>query len=261
LSNPEKAISTFLALVDLNGGKLSGKNVLEKESMDYIALSFSESDMTGEKGLERAAKFVERFGDDTRGAQILHRLAKVYKDQGRYDMAKQSYRKLLTAYPNNNRNPLIEREYLGVLAKDMPDTAMNKLKMDFFHKYNNRASWAAAQNDSAVRIEGDSLASVMLYDVALSYHQMALGKNDSASYNRTVRTYQEYISAYPKSKKANECHYNMAEIIFSLGDYERAAEEYIAVSKRYPDSKYRETAAWNAIVASQNLLKKEKPAR
>jgi TolA-binding protein len=53
----------------------------------------------------------------------------------------------------------------------------------------------------------------------------------------------------------------MAEIIFSLGDYERAAEEYIAVSKRYPDSKYRETAAWNAIVASQNLLKKEKPAR
>jgi outer membrane protein assembly factor BamD (BamD/ComL family) len=56
---------------------------------------------------------------------------------------------------------------------------------------------------------------------------------------------------------ANECHYNLAEILFSTGDYYKAAEEYIAVSKRYPDSKYRETAAWNAIVASQNLLKEE----
>jgi hypothetical protein len=31
------------------------------------------------------------------------------------------------------------------------------------------------------------------------------------------------------------------------------------VSRRYPDSNYKENAAWNAIVASQNLLKLEKP--
>jgi len=29
------------------------------------------------------------------------------------------------------------------------------------------------------------------------------------------------------------------------------------VSRRYPGSKFQETAAWNAIVASQNLLKAE----
>ena len=70
-----------------------------------------------------------------------------------------------------------------------------------------------------------------------------------------------YFRMYPQTKRANECHYNFAEIKFSLGDYERAAEEYMAVSKRYPDSKYRETAAWNAIVASQNLLKQEEAKR
>jgi TolA-binding protein len=49
----------------------------------------------------------------------------------------------------------------------------------------------------------------------------------------------------------------MADILFSMGNYQRAAEEYMTVSTRYPDSKYRESAAWNAIVASQELLKKE----
>jgi TolA-binding protein len=261
LSNPEKAISSFLALVDLGGGKIKGKSVLEKESMDYIALSFSESDMTGEKGLERATRFVQKFGDEVRGSQILHRLAKVYRDQGRYDMAKQSYKTLLTTYPNNTKNPLVEREYLGVLAKELPDTTISKLRIDFFNKYNSRSSWARAQTDSLVKAEGDSLSSQMLYDAAVAYHQLALGRNDTSWYNQALRVYKDYIKAYPLSRKANECHYNLAEIVFSLGDYRQAAEEYIAVSKRYPDSKYRETAAWNAIVASQNLLKKEKPVR
>ena len=72
-----------------------------------------------------------------------------------------------------------------------------------------------------------------------------------------MENYENFIKSYPLSPHASECHYNLAEIRFSLGDYQQAAEDYIAVSMRYPDSKYRETAAWNAIVASQNLLKKE----
>jgi TolA-binding protein len=108
---------------------------------------------------------------------------------------------------------------------------------------------------------GDSLAGQMLYDVGLSYHQSALQSNDTAYYGLAARAYEQYIRTYPRSKKANECHYNFAEILFSLGDYYRAAEEYMAVSQRYPESKYRETAAWNAIVASQNLLKREKAVK
>jgi hypothetical protein len=48
--------------------------------------------------------------------------------------------------------------------------------------------------------------------------------------------------------------------MFSTGNYLAATEEYIAVSKLYPDSKYKENASWNAIVASQNFLKKENGA-
>jgi TolA-binding protein len=101
----------------------------------------------------------------------------------------------------------------------------------------------------------------MLYDAGMAYHQIALQKNDSTYYGRAAAAYRDFIGAYPRSKRANECHYNYAEILFSVGDYHQAAQEYMAVSKRYPDSKYRETAAWNAIVASQNLLKQEEIRR
>jgi TolA-binding protein len=255
LSNPEKAISSFLALVDLGGGKF-GHSLLEKESMDYIAISFSETDATGQKGLRRAAAFAKKLGDPDRGCQILHRLAKVFQDQGRYDMAKKTYSLILSSYPAYAGNPLIEAEYLTVLDRDNNTETSIGMKYEYFKKYNHQSAWAHKQPDSIAAI-ADSTASKMLYDAAISYHQLALQKNSDTLYHQALATYTDYVGYYPQSPLANECHYNLAEIQFSLGNYRQAAEAYIAVSRRYPDSKYRETAAWNAIVASQNLLRTE----
>jgi len=257
LSNPEKAISSFLALVDLGQGSPSGKSLLEKESIDYIAISFSETDVTGEKGLERATNFVTRFGDQAKGAQILQRMASIFKEQGRFDMAQKTYRTLLRIYPEYKNSPVIESELLAVFEKSSSIEQANIGRIEFFNKYNKNSPWAQLQNDPQIRQRGDSISCKLLYDAALSYHQLALQKNDSSAYSAAMESYENFIRNYPLSPHASECHYNLAEIMFSLGDYQRAAEEYIAVSMQYPDSKYKETAAWNAIVASQNLLKKE----
>jgi TolA-binding protein len=257
LSNPEKAISSFLALVDLGDKAPLGKSLLEKESIDYIAISFSETDITGERGLDRAANFVKRFGDPAKGTQILHRLAIIYKDQGRFDMAQKTYRTLLKMYPDYKQSPLIESELLTVMEKNSNVDESNIRNEEFFNKYNKNSEWAKAQTDPRAIAKADSLALGHLYDAAVSYHQLALQKSDTLLYTTAAQSYEEFIRNYPKAKQAGECHYNLAEIQFSLGNYQRAAEEYIAVSKRYPESRYKETAAWNAIVASQNMLKKE----
>ncbi len=257
MSNPEKAISSFLALVDLGGKNSYGKSLLEKESIDYIAISFSETDVTGERGLERATNFVQRFGDMAKGTEILHRLATIYKDQGRLDMAQKTYRTLLRIYPEYKQSPQIESELLAVIQKTEGADQSNFRSYDFFSKYNRNGEWAKAQSDKRVIAEADSLAQNHLYTAALSFHQMALQKNDSALYQTATKQYEDFITTYPTSARAPECHYNLAEIQFSIGNYQRAAEEYMAVSKRYADPKYKETAAWNAIVATQNLLKKE----
>jgi TolA-binding protein len=260
LSNPEKAISSFLALVDLGQGSPSGKSLLEKESIDYIAISFSETDVSGEKGLERATNFVTRFGDEAKGAQILQRMATIFKEQGRFDLSQKTYRTLLRIYPEYKNTPVIESELLAVHEKSCTVEEANIGRVEFFNKYNKNSPWAARQNDAAIKQRGDSLSSKLLYDAALSSHQLALQKNDSLVYTAAIDNYETFIKNYPLSPHASECNYNLAEIMFSLGNYVRATEEYIKVSKGYPDAKYKETAAWNAIVASQNMLKKESAA-
>lgn len=260
LSNPEKAISSFLALVDL-GSKTSGKSLLESESMDYIAISFSEADITGEKGLARAARFIQRFGDAEKGTKILHRMATVYQEQGRLEVAEKAYTTLLSMFPRYQKNAAVEKELLAIRVKNAQTNQSIDLKIAYYQKYNRNGAWARAQTDTVIRRQADSLSSDVLYDGAIAAHQRALSGNDTALYGKASRVYEEFVAAYPLSVHANECQYNVAEIMFSLGNYERAAEEYITVSSRYPDSRYKEIAAWNAIVASQNLLKQEEKVR
>ena len=160
-------------------------------------------------------------------------------------------------YPGYKNSPIVESNLISAKTKDLPLEEANKYKIDFFKKYNRKSNWAMKQTDPKIIGVADSVAESQLYDASITYHQIALQKNDTAAYNRTTSTYRDFIHYYPSSPQANECHYNLAEVLFSTGDYHKAAEEYIAVSKRYPGSKYKETAAWNAIVASQNLLKQE----
>jgi TolA-binding protein len=90
---------------------------------------------------------------------------------------------------------------------------------------------------------------------------MALERKNKDMYRQVVNMYWDYIKTYPHKKRASECHYYIAEILFGTGDYLEAAKQYIAVARKYRNTKYCETAAMNAIVAAQNLLKQEETAR
>ncbi|NLE01351.1 MAG: tetratricopeptide repeat protein, partial [Fibrobacter sp.] len=256
ISNPEKAISSFLALVDLGKYGINGSSLLEKESMDYIAISFSETDITGEKGLERAVAFAKKLGEMDKGCMILSRLAKVFREQGRYELSAKTYSSILSIYPNYSMNAQIEVELISVLERQGSQKEINQLRIALFQRYNRNSDWAKTQNTESVRL-ADSIAAAQLYSAAIGFHQLAIQKTDNKFYTNALDAYSSFIKLYPAAPLANECHYNLAEINFSLGNYREAAEEYMAVSRRYPDSKYRENAAWNAIVASQNFLKNE----
>ncbi len=256
-SNPEKAISSFLAVVDLGKDKKAGKALLEKESIDYIAISFSETDSLTDKGLKRAAIFCKKLGDPPKGMQILHRLGDIYAKQGRNKMAIDAYKKLLDMYPGYFKSPLVESKIIKISSKNLSPDRINQKRIELFHKYNRKGKWATTQVSKENIDFADSVAANELYETAINYHQSALQKNDTSSYAKALASYRDYIKFYPASKLANECHYNLAEILFSSGEYYRAAQEYITVSKRYPDSKYKETAAWNAIVAAQSLIQGE----
>ncbi len=253
-SNPNMAISSFIALIDLGKRSFSGKAQLQNEAMKYIAISFSEADFSGQEGLQRATEFIKRLGNRRMGIQILEKLGQIFEEQGRYSLAANSYNKILQLYPYDRRRPHIEYRLVIAQTRDMSPEQTVERKVDYFSKFHRKGTWTSAKEDAHIVARADSLAQHMMYEAVTDLHQQALYERDTTLYSRAANYYRTYIEAYPDHPNANECHYNMAEILFSLGRYEQAAQEYIAVSNRYPDSKYKENAAWNAIVASQRLL-------
>jgi TolA-binding protein len=259
-SNPNMAISSFIALIDLGKRSISGKAQLQNEAMKYIAISFSEADLSGQEGLQRATEFIKRLDNRRMGIQILEKLGQIFEEQGRYALAANSYEKILQLYPYDRRRPRIEYRLVAARTRDMPPVETVERKVDYFSKFHRDGSWSSRKEDARVVKSADSLAQLMMYEAVTDLHQQALYERDTTLYSRAATYYRSYIESYPNHPNANECHYNMAEILFSLGRYEEAAHEYIAVSNRYPDSKYKENAAWNAIVASQRLLSTENPS-
>lgn len=268
LSDTKRAISAFFYLIneqdDLSESGLDldlmKASLLTKESIDYIAISFAEADTTAEEemiGLKKAKLFVRKIRNEFVGSKILHRLGDVYKEQFKYTNALETYKELKTLYPKYADLPVVMYSVIECYEQKGQFLAANEGRIQLFKKYNWTSEWAKAVKDSGFVRLGDSLAEQALLEAASYTYSMALEKKNKDMYRQVIDMYWDYIKTYPGRNKASECHYYIAEILFGSGDYMEAAKQYMAVSQKYRNSKYCETAAMNAIVAAQNLLKLE----
>jgi len=279
LSYYAKAISTFKYLLDdsdrlakLNkdtGRKI--KNILNAEAIDYIAISFSESDTSWRGGLALAKRFVKmaNLGKSER-ALILHRLGDKYNEQGSESREKavQVYKEVLRLFPAYKKAPFVAN-YLALLyEKNQQYDEMINQKWELVKKYNlKNGDWKKIITDENILAQGDSIAESAMHEIALFYHAEAGTKEGNASkkdYRKAKSVYQKYLDYYNKNTKSYEVRYNLAEIEFGLENYAKAAKQYIRVSQDKRSDKYKENAAWNAIVSAkreQRQKKKDKMRR
>jgi tetratricopeptide (TPR) repeat protein len=268
LSDLKKAISAFFYLIreqdeTTEGGldlEVAKKSLLTKEAIDYIAISFAEGDSSFEEaqGLKKARQFVKKINNAFVGSSILHKLGNVYKDQLRYTEAIESYKALKTEYPDYRDLPSVMYSVIECFEQKGQIPAANEGRRQLFLRHNHLSDWAKAVHDTAAVKIGDSLAEMALLEAASYTYSLAIEKKSTDLYRQAVDYYWDYIRTYPNKEKAGDCHYSIAEILFGEGNYLEAAKQYMEVSRRYKSSKYRETAAMNAIVAAQQLLKKER---
>jgi tol-pal system protein YbgF len=65
-------------------------------------------------------------------------------------------------------------------------------------------------------------------------YQKAYSTFKSGDYTGAVKSFEAFISQYPKSEYADNARYWIGECYYHLGDYERAILEYEQVVKQYP---------------------------
>ncbi|MBL8025161.1 MAG: hypothetical protein JNL74_02050, partial [Fibrobacteres bacterium] len=170
----------------------------------------------------------------------------------------ETYKALKSEYPEYRDLPFVMASVIDCYEQKGQIPAANEGRRQLFLRYNRNSEWAKAVHDSAAVRIGDSLSEIALLDAASYTYSMAIEKKSTDLYRQAVDYYWDYIKTYPEKEKAGDCHYTIAEILFGEGNYLEAAKQYMEVSRRYKNSRYRETAAMNAIVSAQQLLKKEK---
>ena len=260
------AISSFTFILEESGRKAKGKSksVLTSEALQFAALSIAESDTSGDGGLKQSKTFADKLGDSYLAAKLLHRMAVIYTQQGRMDRSKRALESLLNGYPDYDRMPEAIMELGLAYEKEQNYQRAAEVREKIFRLYCRNGEWYKKIKSAEAKAIADSVSEVAIELVARHYQYEAKQLKDATGesartretyYRKSISAYEAFLAIYPENKNRAKYNYQEAEAYYSLEDYSAAARKYMQVSAM-GDKKLRKAAAYNAIVAAQELLKK-----
>jgi TolA-binding protein len=266
------AISSFTFILEESARKTKSqqsKSALTSEALQFAALSIAESDTSGDGGLKQSKAFADKLGDSRLGAKLLHRMAVIYTQAGRMDRSKRALEALMNGYKDYEKMPEAIMELGRAYEKEQNYTKAAEVREKIFRLYCRNSDWYKKVASADARANADSVSEMAIELVARHYlyeaKQLAAATGDGAHtrenyLRKAISAYDGFLSIYPENKNRAKYNYQEAEAYYSLEDFGAAAKKYMQVSKT-ADAKLRKAAAYNAIVAAQEMLKKSEDAK
>ncbi|HKP97955.1 MAG TPA: tetratricopeptide repeat protein [Fibrobacteria bacterium] len=261
------AISSFTFILEESARKdksQQSKSALTSEALQFAALSIAESDTSGDGGLKQSKAFADKLGDARLGAKLLHRMAVIYTQAGRMDRSKQALEALMNGYKDYEKMPEALLELGRAYEKEQDYNRAAEVREKIFRLYCRGSDWYKKINSAEAKANADSVNQQAIEMVARHYlyeaKQLAAATGEGARtretyFRKAISAYEAFLSIYPENPNRAKYNYQEAEAYYSLNEFGPAARKYMQVSK-IGDAKLRKTAAYNAIVAAQEMLKK-----
>jgi cellulose synthase operon protein C len=266
------AISSFTFILEESARKTKSqqsKSALTSEALQFAALSIAESDTSGDGGLKQSKAFADKLGDSRLGAKLLHRMAVIYTQAGRMDRSKRALEALMNGYKDYEKMPEAIMELGRAYEKEQNYNKAAEVREKIFRLYCRNSDWYKKVASADARANADSVSEMAIELVARHYlyeaKQLASATGDGAHtrenyLRKAISAYEGFLSIYPENKNRAKYNYQEAEAYYSLEDFGAAAKKYMQVSKT-AELKLRKAAAYNAIVAAQEMLKKSEDAK
>jgi TolA-binding protein len=284
----DRAVELFHSYVlECDANRYPSKQFREM-ALEYMAISFSDM----ENGAQEAMKFFKKHPNKPYEAQVIYTVGIKNRTHGQYDAAIPALESALQRFPMYKEAPIARQHLIECLVIKKEHKRANDEREKLVDDYGEGSKWYAANSNQRVVIE-KSRAEVRraLGSIALYYHAEAQKTRDRSMYERAMKRYNEFFQKFPDDKwRIYEYRYNVAEIYSSLGDCEKAAENYNFVAmedlskypafipdvdtlgmdaeelerlkatkgdKSSPVAISQEDAGYNVIVALDNCRKKE----
>lgn len=259
-----KAIVTMKAVVaysmaQVQAGASGSKLELGEEALKDLVRFFADA---GE--LDEAYEYFNKLGKTDLIHSLLKRLATTYMENGQWEEAVATYRRLIAEDPQNARDPEYQHEIVQAYHK-MGNSEATFAEVDRMLKtYGPNTAWARANaSDQEVIRRAQEKIERDLLQVATYHHDRGRklhGAEQDASFDLAYRAYTVYLDEFPNSTHSYDVHYQFAELLYKIQRYDEAYKQYVAVVELDPNGQHSKFCAESAIFAADEMVKKEQAA-
>lgn len=259
-----KAIETMKSVVSYSMAQSQGdasaqkKNLqLQDEALKDLVRFFADA---GE--MDEAYAYFNKLGKKELIRDMLKRLASTYFEQGKFDGAIQTYRRLIAEDPQGPAAPDFQNEIISCYTKmGQKETTLQEIEK-LRTSYGKNSAWARANasNQDAVKTAGE-LIEKNLRTVATNYHNEAkklrTGDQAKTTYALAEKAYEVYVTEYPDSKYSYDMRYAYGELLYTIKKFEPAYDQYMKVVSIDKNGQHSKFCAESAIFAADELVKKD----
>ena len=232
-------------------GEGGGGISLREEALRDLVIFFSEKD-----DLQAAKEFFIRYGEKKYYRKMLGKLGSKYIEQGKNELAIQTYRELIMDNPLAGDNPAHQNEIINAYQKrDQFEDAKSEIEK-LVVTYGRDSRWARENGDNKNALkESERLIEKNLYDIAVENHQQALKRRSSKLLKLAQSNYAAYLDYFPSGQRSYAARFWYAEVLYKRKKFELATEQYELVVAADGKGKHLKDAASNTIFAIDAVLK------
>jgi len=284
LNDYYNSVNSFCTLLDFyaelrkaGGGVINEQQVeLSDEAERFSAICFTELAKNSSQTATEIAYEYFATKDKPYAANIYHRLGDVYLyKQDKIKEAIDVYENLLAGNPNYEKAAEVLTSVVEAYTRDENLELADFTRQRILDDYGPESEWFQSLASESLKTNALKQRETNLHEVAEYNHQMALNKKQEEDTEKATAyflvaayRYRQYLHEFPGNEKAYKYNFNLATVLYELGDFKGAAVEFERVSLEYTDDRYttvaedikftRSDAAYNAVVCYSKVFESYK---
>jgi tetratricopeptide (TPR) repeat protein len=231
-------------------GDKKDKVQLKNEAMNDMILSFVALNQVDE-----AQKYYLQHASRKKAHRLMAKLGNTYFDAGKWDPSVRTYKIIIEDDPNDAENPSyqanIVKAYEGQRLRQNVREELKRL----VDVYKPGTAWAQANSLNKVALANAyDLSESSMRELVTDYHAEAQKTKEVRTYRLARDIYKEYLENFPESENAYSLRFYYAEILYTLLEWEKAAEQYDLIVAKDPKGVYAKPSAFAALLCYEKLV-------
>ena len=205
-----------------------------------------------------AEEYFRRVSGTRSLGKMLERLGYYYLDTGETNEAKKLFNRLIEKDKYSAKAYDYQYQLVSMFGAAGNDKGFREQAYQWINKYGPGSVWAKSNRKNTTLIEkAHALMESTLRNYVLQKHQTAQNSKAKNAREQALQGYSIYFKTFKSTRRLPEMRFFYAELLFEIGKFREAADQYLWVHKNAPESKYSEKSRFNAILSYDKGLPTE----